>query len=333
MKHVESGSWTVSAELADKTVAAALRQFCSGQSWAQVRRLIEARRVSINSLLTLDDSRRLQAGDQVTLVARPLPPPPDDRDVALRHIDEDILVVEKPAGMVSLRHIAEAKRPAEWRRRQTSLDEVLLRVISQRDGHDRDLSTLPPKLRRQHLRSVHRIDRDTSGLLVFARTLASEKALVEQFAKHTIKRTYLTVVSGRPNPGELRSRLIRDRGDGRRGSTGSETDGKLAVTHVREVQPIGDSFSLVLCQLETGRTHQIRIHLAEAGHPVCGDAIYRGRIGSSEIEDTSASPRLALHASELAFVHPISGETIAFEAPLPHDLKGLIENPGTPEIH
>lgn len=331
MNYGESGSWTVSAELADKTVAAALRQFCAGYSWTQVRRLIETRRVSINRVMTLDDSRRVQAGDLVTLAASPLPPPPDDRDVTVRHIDDAIVVVEKPAGMVSLRHIEEANRPAQWRRRQTSLDEVLLRVITQHDGHDRDLSSLPPKQRRQYLRSVHRIDRDTSGLLVFARTAAAEKSLVEQFTEHTITRTYLAVVNGQPGVGELRSRLIRDRGDGRRGSTDSETDGKLAATHVRHVQPIGDSHSLVRCQLETGRTHQIRIQLSEIGHPVCGDTIYRGRAGGPEVEDTSPSPRLALHASELAFAHPVSGDTIAFEVPLPGDLQQLVEQLATEE--
>ena len=125
--------------------------------------------------------------------------------------------------------------------------------------------------------------------------------------------------------GALRSRLIRDRGDGQRGSTDSETDGKLAVTHVRDVQPLGDSHSLVRCQLETGRTHQIRIQLSEIGHPVCGDMVYRGRAGGPEIEDTSSSPRLALHASELAFAHPVTGETIAFDMPLPGDLQQLVE--------
>ena len=332
MKQGDSGSWTVSAEFADKTVTAVLRQFCEGQSWTQVRRLIETRRVSINRVMTLDDSRRLRAGDLVTLAPNPLPPPPGDRDIAVRHIDDAIVVVEKPAGMVSLRHIQEASRPAIWRRRQTSLDEALLRVISHHSGHECDLSALPPRQRRQYLRSVHRIDRDTSGLLVFARTPAAEKSLIEQFTKHIIKRTYLAVVSGQPVIGELRSRLIRDRGDGRRGSTDSETDGKLAVTHVRDVQPLGDRHSLVRCQLETGRTHQIRIQLSEIGHPVCGDTVYVGPEGEPETEDTSSTSRLALHASELAFAHPVTGETIAFEMRLPDDLQRLVEKLTTQKV-
>jgi 23S rRNA pseudouridine1911/1915/1917 synthase len=319
----ETEEWFVPAELAGSTLTAALRQFCDGYSWSKVRRLVETRRVAVNRVLSLDESRRLAAGERVSLSPNPLPAPPDDRDVSVRHFDESLIVAEKPAGMVALRHGEEIHWPPARRRRQTSLDEVLLRLISQKEWHERDLSTLPPKLRRQHLRSVHRIDRDTSGLLVFARTLDSEQKLVEQFATHTIQRTYLALVTGQPTIGELRSRLVRDRGDGRRGSTNSETDGKLAVTHIREVEPLGE-FSIVRCQLETGRTHQIRIQLSEAGFPVCGDWTYRAPMGSPEIVDSSDSPRLALHACELAFEHPSTGEPLCFEMPLPKDLTSLV---------
>lgn len=316
--------WVVPADLSGSTLTAALRQLCEGHSWSQVRRLVETRRVTVNRVLSLDESRRLMAGDRISLTPNSLPAPPDDRDVGVCCFDESVVVVEKPAGMVSLRHGEEIHWPPARRRRQTSLDEVVLRVISQRDRHERDLSTLPQKLRRQHLRSVHRIDRDTSGLLVFARTLAAEQKLVEQFSAHSIRRTYLALVPGRPTIGEIQSRLVRDRGDGRRGGTDSKTDGKLAVTHIRDVEPVGD-FSIVRCQLETGRTHQIRIHLSESGFPVCGDWTYRGAIGSPEIADLSESSRLALHASELAFDHPSTGERISFEMPLPEDLTRLIE--------
>jgi 23S rRNA pseudouridine1911/1915/1917 synthase len=326
----ETGEWVVPAELAGSTLTAALRQFREGNSWSQVRRLVETRRIAVNRVLSLDESRRLTAGEQVSLFANPLPSPPDDKDISIRHIDESIIVVEKPAGMVSLRHGEEIHWPPARRRRQTSLDEVLLRVISQRDRHERDLSTLPPKLRRQHVRSVHRIDRDTSGLLVFARTLVAEQKLVEQFAAHSIRRMYLAIVAGHPAVGKIRSRLVRDRGDGKRGSTESKTEGKLAVTHVREVEPLGE-FSVVRCQLETGRTHQIRIQLSEAGFPVCGDWVYRGPMGS-EVVDSSDSPRLALHACELAFEHPSTGELLSFEMPLPKDLTQFVGWLRPPEI-
>jgi 23S rRNA pseudouridine1911/1915/1917 synthase len=319
----DTGEWFVPAELAGSTLTSALRHFCVGSTWSQVRRLVEMRRVTVNRVLSLDDSRRLTAGERVTLVPSPLPLPPDDNDTSVRHFDGSIIVAEKPAGMVSLRHGEEIHWPPARRRRQTSLDESLLRMISQRERHERDLSTLPPKLRRQHLRSVHRIDRDTSGLLVFARTLESEQKLVEQFSNHSIRRTYLALVTGQPPIGEIRSRLVRDRGDGKRGSTRSETEGKLAVTHIRDVEPLGE-FSLVRCQLETGRTHQIRIQLSESGFPVCGDWAYRGAMGTPEVVDSSDSPRLALHACELAFKHPSSGEPLCFEMPLPEDLTNLV---------
>lgn len=325
MKQRESESWIVPPDLADRTLGAVLRQFCTGSSWSQIRRLINSRRVAVNQLLCLDDARRLRADDHLSLFSAPLPPPPDDGDVTVRHFDEDVIVVEKPAGMVSLRHVRELTRPAAWRRRQTSLDEVLLRLITRRGAHERDLSSLPPKLRRQYLRSVHRIDRDTSGLLVFARTAVAEQDLIEQFASHTIQRKYLAIVSGLPVAGELKSRLVRNRGDGQRGSTPSATDGKEAVTHIQEVEQLGDH-SLVRCQLETGRTHQIRIHLSEAGFPVCGDTLYRGAFGADVVEDHSGSHRLALHACELAFRHPETGESMAFAAALPPDLERLVEN-------
>ena len=327
----ETGEWVVPAELAGSTLTAALRELREGSSWSQVRRLVETRRVAVNRVLSLDESRRLAAGERVSLFANPLPAPPDDQDISIHHIDDSIIVVEKPAGMMSLRHGEEIHWPPARRRRQTSLDEVLLRVISQRDRHERDLSTLPPKLRRQNIRSVHRIDRDTSGLLVFARTLEAEQKLVEQFVTHSIRRTYLAIVKGHPVIGELRSRLVRDRGDGKRGSTDSETEGKLAVTHVLEVAPLGE-FSVVRCQLETGRTHQIRIQLSEASFPVCGDWIYRGPVGSPEVVDSSDCPRLALHACELAFEHPLTSELLSFEMRLPKDLTQFVGWIRPPEI-
>jgi len=239
-------------------------------------------------------------------------------------MDDSIVVVEKPCGMMSLRHIQELHWPPPRRRRQPSLDEVVLRVISHREGHRHDLSALSPDQRRRHLRSVHRIDRDTSGLLVFARTAAAWKYLVEQFASHAIRRRYLAVVSGQPPVGEIRTQLVRDRGDGLRGSTTSTTDGKTAVTWVRHVEAIGQ-YALVHCQLQTGRTHQIRIHLAENGFPVCGDWMYRAPADLPHIPDESESPRLALHACELAFVHPVTHEEIGFESALPPDLSRLVE--------
>ena len=120
---------------------------------------------------------------------------------------------------------------------------------------------------------MHRLDRDTSGLLVFARTAEAQQHLEHQFRTHSTRRRYLAVVRGAVESQTIESRLVRDRGDGRRGSTTLPNVGRRAVTHVRAVERLGD-YTLIECRLETGRTHQIRIHLSELGHPLCGDKVY-----------------------------------------------------------
>jgi 23S rRNA pseudouridine1911/1915/1917 synthase len=170
---------------------------------------------------------------------------------------------------------------------------------------------------------VHRLDKETSGLVVFARTVEAERGLGRQFKAHTVTRRYLALVPGFVQAQTLRSFLVRDRGDGKRGS-GAEGGGKEAITHVEVAERL-PRFTLVSCRLETGRTHQIRIHLAELGHPVCGDEVYRGKYGMPPVADKSGAPRLALHATELGFVHPITGEALHWEMPLPPDLRAFVE--------
>lgn len=173
--------------------------------------------------------------------------------------------------------------------------------------------------------AVHRLDRDTSGVMVFARTQSAEQHLVKQFKKHSNERVYHAVVHGHPAAQTFDTRFIRDRGDGQRGSTtdASDESAERAVTHVRPLERLGD-YSLIECVLETGRTHQIRIHLSEAGHLVCGDPIYRKRLNAPPVDDASGAPRLALHAARLAFDHPQTAERLDFEAPLPDDLQQFV---------
>lgn len=317
--------WDVPAELAGKTICQALREFLPDQSWRHIRKLVERRRVTVSGVLCLDVGRRLTASESVFVADAPLPPPPDDGDVRILHLDESIVVIDKPSGMVSLRHVAEINWPIKRRMQQPSADESVLRAVGTATRSKRNLSSLPPKHRRQHVRSVHRLDRDTSGLLVFARSLEAEQSLVRQFAEHSVDRVYQAVVTGTPESGVVRGRLVRDRGDGLRGSTTSETDGKVAATHIQSVEPLGD-YSLVECRLETGRTHQIRIHLAEQGHPVCGDLMYRGPFGGEIVADESGAPRLALHARLLSFEHPESGQRLQFESELPGDLAAFVDS-------
>ncbi|MDA1163716.1 MAG: RluA family pseudouridine synthase [Planctomycetota bacterium] len=318
-----AGEWDVSAEHAGKTICQVLREFLPDQSWRGIRKLVERRRVTVSGVLCLDVARRLTASETVFVAAVPFPAPPDDGDVRILHLDESIVVIEKPAGMVSLRHVAEIHWPIKRRMQQPSADESVLRAVSAATRSKRNLSSLPPRLRRQHVRSVHRLDRDTSGLLVFARSLEAEQSLVKQFSEHSVDRVYQAMVVGTPQQGVVRGRLVRDRGDGLRGSTTSETEGKPAATHIEAVESLGD-YALVECRLETGRTHQIRIHLSEQGHPVCGDAMYRGPEGSEPISDESGVPRLALHARLLSFEHPETGQRLQFESALPDDLESFV---------
>ncbi len=298
------------------TLAAALREWLPGISWSQAKRLIAGRYVQVNGNLCLDVARRIKLQDVVKLTARPSVAPPGPRDVAVIHLDEHLVVVDKPSGMTTNRHPEEWNASQRRRQLQPTLDELLPRIISRMDVK-RKKGPPPP------VRAVHRLDRDTSGLIVFARTAEAERGLMAQFRKHTTTRKYLAIISGYLAPQTFRSRFVRDRGDGRRGSTPRDGEGKAAVTHIRPIERIGD-YTLLECRLETGRTHQIRIHLAEAGHPVCCEKIYNRPLYGKTIEDTSGAPRLALAAVELGFIHPVTGEALHFEVPLPKDLTDFL---------
>jgi 23S rRNA pseudouridine1911/1915/1917 synthase len=301
----------VTSEHAEKTLAALLRARLPGQTWSEVRRLIETRRVKINGDLCLDPARRVHEGEIVEILPRPAAKPKQPEQVALRHLDEHLVVVEKPSGLNTVRHPAER----EWTHRRKSLsptlEDIVPRLIAQKEG--RVQQGPPPRLR-----IVQRLDKETSGLVVFARTVAAERSLGKQFHAHKVHRRYLAIVPGAITKQTIRSRLVRDRGDGRRGSTALPNLGKEAVTHVEPVERL-PGYTLVACRLETGRTHQIRIHLAELGHPVCGEKVYGPRT------DNSGAPRLALHAAELGFQHPATGEQLRWTMPLPADLEAFID--------
>ena len=183
-------------------------------------------------------------------------------------------------------------------------------------GRDEKRRRVPP------VRAVHRIDRETSGLVVFARNVPAGRILAEQFRLHTTRRRYLALVVGRAAAGTIESHLVRDRGDGRRGSAETE-DGKLAITHVSPLEHFGDAYTLVECRLETGRTHQIRIHLSERGHHLCGERVY-AQSRRNGPRDESRAPRVMLHAAELGFVHPVTGAELLFESPLPRDIREVL---------
>jgi 23S rRNA pseudouridine1911/1915/1917 synthase len=302
------------AEEAGRTLVSALKKWLPDQSWNQIRRMIESRRVQLQGNLCLDEGRKLTIGEVVRVLPHGQAPPPRAEDVRIRYSDAHVIVVEKPAGMTTMRHSEELDWPERRKDRQPTLDEVLPRILTKQQP-GRRVRGKPPRVR-----AVHRLDRDTSGLLVFARTAEAERHLVHQFRKHTIHRRYVAVVHGDLQAQTISSRLVRDRGDGRRGSTKNPTLGQAAVTHVRPLERLG-KYTVAECRLETGRTHQIRIHLSELGHFVCGDKVYCQPLYRKPLPDDSGAPRLALHAAELGFQHPATGETILIKMPIPTDLR------------
>jgi 23S rRNA pseudouridine1911/1915/1917 synthase len=348
-------NYHITAELAGKSLSQALKRLLPDRSWNEVKRLIARRHVQVNGNLCLDETRKLTTKDVVKVWEHPLAKPADERDVRIVYVDEHLVVVEKPAGVTTLRHSEERSWPARRKQLQPTLDELLPRVLAKHLGWR--LDTNPRRQRgRSHpsarghrsretaprlprVRAVHRLDRDTSGLMVFARTPSTETALVRLFAKHKIDRAYLAVVHGHPQEQTIDTLLVRDRGDGLRGSErsevreqraegtgdgGQETEGQRAVTHVRPVEQIGP-YSIIECRLETGRTHQIRIHLAEIGHMLCGEKTYTHALGGRPQSDDSRAPRHALHAAELGFVHPITGQKLLFKSRWPKELAAWLK--------
>lgn len=311
------------------TLAAFLRARLEPASWSQVQKLVRGRHVLVHGNLCTDAARRLKEGEVVKVLEAAAAAPPKAVDVRIVHLDDDVVVVDKPPGLTTTRHHEETSWPARRRQIQPTLEELVPDAIGRflaarargprrggPGGHDTKRRRVPP------VRAVHRIDRETSGLVVFARNVPAGRILAEQFRLHTTRRRYLALVVGRATGGTIESHLIRDRGDGRRGSAETE-DGKLAITHVSPLEHFGDAYTLVECRLETGRTHQIRIHLSERGHHLCGERVY-AQSRRNGPRDESRAPRVMLHAAELGFVHPVTGAELLFESPLPRDIREVL---------
>jgi len=302
-----------------ETVAAVVRAALD-VPWSRARQLCYDGRVWVDDERARDPAVRVRRG--MTLVIRPQGP----REVVTEHTlepsrivfaDADVVVVDKPAGLQS--------------------------VPFAEDDHDSVVQRLAVALRKlEHRRSppprvVHRLDKDTTGLLVFARSRTAERELGQQFRVHSVHRRYLGLAHGDVRTQTIRSVLVGDRGDGLRGSwrrSGrAPKDGREAITHVEvETRHALDAASFttgspgsvtwVRCRLETGRTHQIRIHLAESGHPLVGEPVYAKGMRDPGLRwPEGVTPRVMLHAAELGFVHPGTGEEIAFVSPEPADFE------------
>jgi 23S rRNA pseudouridine1911/1915/1917 synthase len=275
------------------TLAAALRERLPGISWQKSRELVASGKVSVDGEIVLSPAHRLHGGERVAWdVGRPDPRRRQTRP-GFRIVFEDghLVVVEKPEGVTTV--------PYERKEAGTAID--LIRRAWRRQGRR---ATVTP------LYVVHRLDKDTSGLLCFAKTKLAERGLHRIFKQHLAERDYLAVAHGRVRPGRIESRLGGNRGDGLRGSTGRPDRGRHAVTEVEVLETFAQA-TLCRVRLQTGRTHQIRIHLAEAGHPLVGETVYIRdllRRGGQPI----GSPRLLLHAATLGFDHPVTGQHLRF---------------------
>ncbi len=262
-------------------------------------------RVRVNGQVASKPALKLHSGDVVEVV----PPPPqpvglagEPVELTLVHEDADLLVVDKPQGL--------SVHPGPGHAGGTLLNGLIYRGVQ--------LSSIGLPLRPG---IVHRIDLGTSGLLVVAKTDRAHRSLARQFAKHTVERNYLALVWGdvKMASGTVRSSLGRSPAN-RKKFASVESGGKPAVTHWKRV---GGNARIALLQLslETGRTHQIRVHLAEAGHPVVGDPVYGkprlARLSPELAEAVRRLPSQALHAAALGFTHPLTGERLRFESPPP----------------
>jgi 23S rRNA pseudouridine1911/1915/1917 synthase len=307
----------VNAEDVGGTVAAVLRRRLAGRSWAEVKRLCATGKVRLDGQVVLDPALRVGAGQRLELrlaAPRPASTPPGFR---IAFEDAHVVVIEKPSGISSV--------PYERKETGTAMD--VLRAAWRHGG--KRATTTP-------LYIVHRIDKDTSGLLCFAKTRLAERALHQIFQRHTAARAYLAVAHGDVAAARIESRLVADRGDGIRGSVGRGVgtsrgplhgaEGQDAITHVEPLKRLAGA-TLCRVRLETGRTHQIRIHLAERGHPLVGETVYNRDLYRSGRPQISA-PRLMLHAALLGFPHPVTGAPIELRSGPPGDFLAVLADLG-----
>ena len=298
-------AWTVdaAAEAAGATLAAFVKAR-AGVPWSVAKRQIATGKVFVDGARVTEIDRRLAAGERVEVRVNAPRPRNPTREGELAYDDAHVVVIDKPSGVSSV--------PYEDREGGTAMD--LIRGAWRRMG--RAATEVP-------LHVVHRIDRATSGLLMFAKSKRAELGLAAQLRAHTMERTYLCVAHGSVTARRIESQLVADRGDGLRGSTTRPGQGKRAVTHVAVREALRGA-TLCEVRLETGKTHQIRIHLAEAGHPLVGEPVYI-RDYEAAGRRLIAAPRLMLHAATLGFEHPVTGERIALSSPTPPDFRAVID--------
>lgn len=258
-----------------------------------------------------DPSRKVVGTERIRVsVPAPVAAEAQPQDIALTIVyeDEHLLVVDKPAGLVV--------HPAAGNLDGTLVNALLHHCAGRLSGIG---GVARPGI-------VHRIDKDTSGLLVVAKTDPAHEALSRQFAAHSVERAYTAVVAGQPVPplGRIEGAIARSTANRQKMAIVADGRGKHAVTHYRMLERLREA-AVVECRLETGRTHQVRVHMSSIGHPLLGDPVYgRTRTAHRAVLHELGFARQALHARLLGFLHPVTKEKMRFESPMPADIQELI---------
>jgi len=288
-------------------------------SRSRLKALIDEGQVEDDSGPLDDASRKVKAGEIYIVIVPPAicaEPQAEDIPLVVAYEDEHLIVIDKPAGMVV--------HPAPGNMSATLVNALLHHCTATLSGIG--------GVRRPGI--VHRLDKDTSGLIVAAKTDAAHHGLAGQFAEHSITRSYRALCWGVPMPvkGEIEGNIGRSSADRKKMAvvTGG---GKHALTRYRVQRPFGDIAALIECRLATGRTHQIRVHMASIGHPLVGDPVY-GRSRHAKLKALTPEqraaltefPRQALHAFQLGFTHPITGERLTFSSDEPYDFNALVSS-------
>lgn len=274
-----------------------------GEARGRAQSRLQAGEVTVDGS-TVAKSHRLRGGQRVR-VAEPAPidvpaPPP----VAVRHEDDELLVIAKPAGLVV--HAGAGRRQGSL---VDALEAMGVPLADPCGPHEAACPTGRPGI-------VHRLDRGTSGLLVVAKTVAAHRGLTALFKAHDVVRVYTALVEGVPDPPQATIDAPIARSLTQRTRFAVKPEGRRAISHYDLEEAYGQAAQLTV-RLETGRTHQVRVHLSAVGHPVCGDRAYGA---AASLAEELGLDRPALHARRLAFRHPVTGRRIALDEPLPADM-------------
>lgn len=305
---------TLAADVAGQRLDKALAAALEGLSRVRLQALIAEGRILVDGAAAQSASRRVAGGEKISI---DIPPPKplaltgEDIPLAILYEDADLIVLDKPAGLVV--------HPAPGHHGGTLVNALLAHCQGRLSGIG---GVERPGI-------VHRLDKDTSGVMIVAKSDAAHQGLAQQFAAHDIDRAYTAIVWGRPTPlaGRIEGAIGRHSRDRKKMAVVASGQGRSAATRYRVERVFGPAAkpfaAQVGCTLETGRTHQVRVHMASIGHPLIGDSYYGGgrTLGLAAMP---VFPRQALHARRLALHHPVTGTPLVFETPPPADMQALI---------